>query len=571
MRDFTITDLHDYYDFTFAVEGRADAIIERVLSGQYRAEPPLIYRVEKKLGVCRHLMVPTPSDAVVFQLLTDGLYPEIIAGQPSKAAFYSRDHSNLSLPHEHREAATYPWFILWPKFQEEIWKFSRAHKYLVTTDLTNYYDSIGLRELRHVISSIAKADEVYLDLLFSLIEDLSWTPDYLPRSNKGLPTINIEAVRLLAHALLFEVDYVLIDRTGGNFVRWMDDINFGVKNVRAASVILGEVNDVLKSRGLALNLGKTEVMTAREAEYHFMFRENVRLTKVLQRAKKLKTVAAKRRLGKRTQRELEQHLAGCNARNKDKVTKRFFTIFRALNLPLALPQAKAVYAASPSLRNTVLNYLCGLPFSARVATTFLELFGKIDLFDDASRFAFVSSIVEWRVPRSVAGQKFIQTLKSLLAKPQTAFDWLCHIVLLAKYGEAHEVLTQARNGRRYRDAFFARQRVAALPRGLGINPSTVLSQWRTESTTGYSDSASVTNNLLRLCKTPFPSRKMRLYGYLFPSIRHRRYPLAKFLLLCCLAFYDRRANKQVVRPEIRAHVDDAWYLYWLRLIQPAWF
>jgi hypothetical protein len=319
MRDFTITDLHDYYDFTFAVEGRADAIIERVLSGQYRAEPPLIYRIEKKLGVCRHLMVPTPSDAVVFQLLTDGLYPDIIAGQPSKAAFYSRDHSNLSLPHEHREAATYPWFILWPRFQEEIWKFSRAHKYLVTTDLTNYYDSIGLRELRHVISSIAKADEVYLDLLFSLIEDLSWTPDYLPRSNKGLPTINIEAVRLLAHALLFEVDYVLIDRTGGNFVRWMDDINFGVKNVRAASVILGEVNDVLKSRGLALNLGKTEVMTAREAEYHFMFRENVRLTKVLQRAKKLKMLAAKHRLGKRTQRELEQHLAGCSAATRTRL------------------------------------------------------------------------------------------------------------------------------------------------------------------------------------------------------------------------------------------------------------
>ena len=36
------------------------------------------------------------------------------------------------------------------------------------------------------------------------------------------------APRLLAHALLFEVDYLLKKRTQNNFVRWMDDINFGV-------------------------------------------------------------------------------------------------------------------------------------------------------------------------------------------------------------------------------------------------------------------------------------------------------------------------------------------------------
>ena len=145
-----------------------------------------------------------------------------------------------------------------PKFQKEIWKFSKAYRFLVSTDVTNYFDNIGLRELRHVISAIAKTKEVYLDLLFSLIEDLSWNPDYLPTSHKGLPTIDIEAPRLLAHALLFEVDYVLKKRTKNSFVRWMDDINFGVSERRTANIVLGEINDVLKSRGLALNLAKTK-------------------------------------------------------------------------------------------------------------------------------------------------------------------------------------------------------------------------------------------------------------------------------------------------------------------------
>ena len=42
MRRFDITDLHDYYDFNFAIEARAEAIIERVFAGQYRAEVPLV-------------------------------------------------------------------------------------------------------------------------------------------------------------------------------------------------------------------------------------------------------------------------------------------------------------------------------------------------------------------------------------------------------------------------------------------------------------------------------------------------------------------------------------------------
>jgi hypothetical protein len=257
------------YNFNFAVEARSQVIAEKVLAGQYHADIPLVYRVEKRLGVCRHMMIPRPSDALVFQLLTDVLYGAVIRAQPSKGAFYARARHRIELPHEHKEAGSYRWFLLWPRFQREIWKFSRSHKFLVTTDLTNYFDNIGLRELRHVISAIAKTKEVHLDLLSSLIEDLSWTPDYLPTSHKGLPTINIEAPRLLAHALLFEVDYVLKKRTKNNFVRWMDDINFGVPDKRTANVVLGEVNDVLKSRGLALNLAKTEVITANAAEYHF--------------------------------------------------------------------------------------------------------------------------------------------------------------------------------------------------------------------------------------------------------------------------------------------------------------
>ena len=55
----------------------------------------------------------------------------------------------------------------------------------------------GTRELRKVFTSYSQVDEVIIDLLFQTIEDISWKPDYLPYSNRGLPTSNIEAIRLL--------------------------------------------------------------------------------------------------------------------------------------------------------------------------------------------------------------------------------------------------------------------------------------------------------------------------------------------------------------------------------------
>jgi hypothetical protein len=71
-------------------------------------------------------------------------------------------------------------------------------------------------------------NEVLVDVLFRVIEEISWKPDYLPYSGRGLPTSNLEAIRLLAHSFLFEIDEVLKQRTNDSFTRWMDDIVIGV-------------------------------------------------------------------------------------------------------------------------------------------------------------------------------------------------------------------------------------------------------------------------------------------------------------------------------------------------------
>ena len=573
LRRLEIPDLHDYYDFNFNIETRVEAIAERILAGQFRADIPLVYRVEKKLGICRHMMLPSPSDALVFQVIADSLYAELVKVQPSKQAYYARDRHALKLPHDGPTPPSYPWFVLWPQFQEEIWGFAKSHPILVTTDLSNYFDNIEFDDLRRVIAGHIPAKEVLLDVLFSLVEDLAWRPDYLPRARKGLPTIQIEAPRLLAHALLFEVDSVLKDRTSNCFVRWMDDINFGVANRAEATKVLGELNDVLKSRGLALNLAKTELLTSRQAKLHFMFKENMRLSGVLKRAKALKSEKAKAKLGVEVASELSVHLAQCNARNKDKVTKRYFGLLGTLANPGACADCVDLFRADAGLRPTVTRYLTSLPFRRPATATVLRILETVQCADDVTKIGLITAIFAWDVPRTAPGMRFVARLRAVLEKPKSAIDWQCWFLFLARFGEAQEALTafEASKHVRRREPFIARQATTLLCRALAVNPKRVKELWEREVSTGLSDSASVAVNLMHFASATFPTKKDKVYSYLFPENAPRAYPIAKFLLLCVMAAAAQGKGSTLARPVVADHVVDPWMLAVLKAIHPAWF
>lgn len=573
LRRLEVPDLHDYYDFNFNIERRCEAIAERILSGQYRAETPLVYKIEKKLGISRHMILPSPSDALVFQVLTDSLFEELVKAQPSKQAFYARDRHTLKLPHELKESLGYPWFFLWPKFQEKIWGFTSSHPILVTTDLTNYYDNIALDDLRRVIAGHVHAKEALLDLLFSLIEDLTWRPDYLPRSKKGLPTIQIEAPRLMAHALLFEVDSVLKNRTNDSFVRWMDDINFGVKSQDQASKVLGELSDVLKSRGLALNLAKTQLLSAADAKRHFMFNENKRIDRLQARAAKLKSPGALHSFGDKVSAELVKHLKECDAKNKDKATKRYFSLLGQIKHAGAVSLCVPIYRSGAGLRSTVIRYLTRLQYCRPVSTAILHMLEKTRLVDDVTKVELVQALVDWTVPLSLSGKRFLGKVRKCLENPVTFSDWLCWFLFLSKYGEAHEALTayEASKSIRRKEPFVARQAATLLCRGISVNAARVREFWDREVSTGLSDSASVAVNLQQFSVASFPSKKNKLYSYLFPDKASESFPIAKFLLLCLLAVSERDKGLKVRREIVAARVTDPWMRAHLKSIHPVWF
>lgn len=562
MRSLEILDLHDYYDFNYKIEDRANGIIKQVLSGRYKAYSPLIFKVEKRLGICRHLMLPNPSDALVLQAIVESISEEIEKATPTKKAYYSRDKHSLKMPHQIGDPSDYllHWTEKWKKFQEEVLCFAGDYKYLVVTDLTNYFDNIGLRELRHIISSRIKAPEVILDLLFNLIEQLSWNPDYLPTSLKGLPTINLEAPRLLAHSLLFELDEILDSKTKGSFVRWMDDINFGVNSVDNACAVLGEMNDVLKSRGLALNLGKTTYYTSKEAERHFLAKENEYLDsfKIVDKShKKYKDKEKELRA------EFRKHLKNQDLQNWVKVTKRFFTAAAKMESTVLLSHAIKLFKRNPGIRAHVTYYLSSLGYNSKTKKAVITLLNEVNVYDDVTLFHLSKLLTNWTIPRNKHGKEFVKEFLLIFKKPNTVFELYCYLWVAAKYAKPNQLLSIIASNKKIwsQEPFLTRQVVSVLPRIRPFKPDEVTKIFEEQISIGPKDAASVAHNIKEI--EQLDSLGKRLSPYLFYKETPKIYPLTKYLILYAALSSEKIKNNKDIKANIKSNINDPWMLHWI--------
>lgn len=276
MRNQFIADPIEYMDFHFAIATESRKLATSVMSGEYKPSSAPRILVEKSKGLCRQMVIPSVRDALILQCLSDALEADLKSAAPTNKAYYKAKDQRLSRP----GFTHYGAFAAWMNFQQEIFQFSENRDYVVVTDIANYYDSIPYGHLRNILAATAKLDESVLDLLIYLLSELLWQPDYMPRIEVGLPQINMDAPRLLAHAFLYEVDKHLDNRFGGDFARFMDDIDIGVDSVQEGKAILKEVDLILQTRQIRLNSGKTKILPRSEAIDHFRIRENIELDRL---------------------------------------------------------------------------------------------------------------------------------------------------------------------------------------------------------------------------------------------------------------------------------------------------
>ncbi|WP_293925629.1 RNA-directed DNA polymerase [Sphingobacterium sp. UBA6320] len=565
LRSLDLKDLFDHYDFNFNIEIRAEAIRSEILGGTYKVSQPLIYRIEKKFGICRHLVIPQPIDALVLQVLVEFVSTEILKNQPSPNAFYSRDKHNVSSPHSVEEYG-FTWRQQWKQLQKKIYNFQQDKDFIVVTDLTNYYDSIDINELRKVFTSYSQIDEVLIDLLFRIIEEISWKPDYLPYSKRGLPTTNIEGIRLLAHSFLFEVDEVLANKSDNSFTRWMDDIVIGMKTKKHAVETLSSISDILKSRGLALNLSKTNIYDEKEGYYHFQIEAN-RYIDLIEKIKK--TDDNYKSVCSQLHSNFKQHLKDRKPKYWDKISKRYITTYGKLKCKTLLNIIVQTYIENPGLRANLIYYLLTLGYSNRNAGIVLSIVDKIDIFDDISLYQICFLVTQWEIKISEENDKFLKNFENKITKfsvqRKNSSDFYCSMWFKAKYSHPEELLGYIRKYQYIwnNDTFLRRQVTSILSRLLFNNNNDVIRLLNSQISSGVPNTVTLANQIYYFRNLKQLDSKMNFY--LFPQSKQKIYPLAKFLVLCSVLNSEHIRNDHSIREKVREYITDPYFKKWIEL------
>lgn len=570
LRSSDIKDMFDFFDLNYNIDQRAKSIRSSILNGSYKAGPSLVYRTEKKLGISRHMIIPQAIDALVLQVLADSIISDILANQPSKKAFYSQAKHSIMKPHELTEYGE-TMRKLWVRLQKTIYGFSKSKKFIVTTDLSNYYDSIDMDELKKVLSSYLKSNmEVVMDLLFGIIENISWRPDYLPYSNRGLPTSNLEAIRLLAHSFLFEVDDVLRKKTGNCFTRWMDDIVVGADSKKEAREIISATSDMLKSRGLALNQSKTDIYDKKDTYFHFQINENAYISTI--EAKIKSGTFIKSRLISELKRKFDKHnIDNIKSRSWDKVAKRYITQFGRLESEVILSDVPRLYIEYASLRPNLLIYLLNLGYKKSTSQELINILNKIDIFDDTSLYQICDLVVKWEVLDDKDGNDFLKKVEDKLGKfvfnkpkREDSLDFYSLLWFKSKYSDPIKLLEFLI---KYKplwqsNSFMRRQATAIFSRLHIIDPKKVEGILSSQISSGDPNTVSIATQIEQF--TCLQELNKILTPYLFTIKKQNPYPLPKFLVMCSVLNSEKIRTDKTITSRILSNISDPYYRKWLK-------
>ncbi|NIJ60526.1 RNA-directed DNA polymerase [Qipengyuania flava] len=436
LRDQEVLDLFDYNDSHWNKDKRFSDLRSLILSGNYRPSNSIPTKIEKKHGVCRTIVTPSPEDAVVLQCIVEYSIAKSLKGQPSSNSFFSRSHQAPDV--SFKFARDYIWFKQWRKFSKARFEVVSVHAWVATTDIATYFDNIRYEHLRNIISTFDETEEVVLDILFSVLDQLCWRPDYLPSARVGLPQVQFDAPRLLAHVYLYEIDRFLSEKTDDTFVRWVDDITFAHDTEETCRVILRDLDTLLQMRGIRLNSGKTHVMRASTARRFFHQRENDNLTRwneEFDAAKKAGTSTTA--IETKVETSFLKFLAREPFGHHDKIIKRFVGFAAKAKNAFAMDNVLEGLSSNPSMRGYAYWYLSALGPSEKALAAIEKYLKSPAALDDASQCQLARLLTEWKVDPGTALFKKLSTLADAMGSQNyvgtQTFRFVAALWMLTKY------------------------------------------------------------------------------------------------------------------------------------------
>jgi hypothetical protein len=166
------------------------------------------------------------------------------------------------LKYEEENGTLFDLDVNWKAFYKNAGQVTKEFKYVVTLDISDFYNRISHERLKDVLHADVDADGNTVKRIMDLVSRIASGKDPF-----GLP-IGGNAARILAEALLIRTDNFM-KSSGIKFCRFVDDyIVFAQSQADAYHVLNNCADYFLREMGLTLQKNKTAIMTSAEFTTH---------------------------------------------------------------------------------------------------------------------------------------------------------------------------------------------------------------------------------------------------------------------------------------------------------------
>lgn len=469
LRKQSCVDLFGYYDYNLAIDDHCEHLTRAVRGGSYQRQQPIQLELTKSDLLVRRLQLPHPDEALLMTAIANGIEPRIKALQPSKATYYGRSDTKQRGIHLINQNEMYSWHTLWPFYQKQLLEFAKKRRLLVTTDIQNFFDSINIGHLRTKLTETLGSDEIPNFIIY-LFENFAVRDRYAPFRGLGIPTIDSDLPRLVAHCLFFEVDDYLKKNTSNSYSRWVDDFNFGVTDRSMARTLLRQVERILFRQGLRLGGSKTDIRDKSAVSEYIQEQENQYLNVVLRNKDDDNNTPASITGSELTDRLLAYHQPNFDG-SMEKVVRRYYNAFAIRDwhgFTISPKSTRELYRLSKAdfneqldsrFRQSVIWFWLSLPPTQARLNRLLKIVTDDSAHDDVLTATVLQGLAHIKLSTKL-GRHAIMTLAAIAKNRPGIFYG--YAWLLAKNGNRKQILDFASKSYPFWSAheLYARQIVA---------------------------------------------------------------------------------------------------------------
>ena len=361
----------DLVAMDWSLEILVDRLCRSITDGTYRPQASHIIRSAKSSGLTRPLSILSPEDQLVYKAILVLAESDLMRGMQDWTRFGRTDRK---ADDEGDFSSDSGWFRAWITRQGHLWTITEHHKWIVETDIANFFPSIQLPFLLAHIQAYANLSEASVRLLCRILEDVATLPEFRRSATVGLPQENFDCSRVLAHTHLRTVDDEFANEGSKNrFSRYMDDVVIGADSEKEALQFVHRIQRSMERIGLYPNTAKTRITTAAQFRQELMKPENDELGEL-----ELEVFSRPAFVRRMTADLLSAHLS-LRPRPKawERVLRRWYSLCRTARDPALLGVALRHLAAFPGSAPHILDYMSVFPLDAN---RLRNLFERVDSF-----------------------------------------------------------------------------------------------------------------------------------------------------------------------------------------------